>query len=206
MSFSKKKLLPYFDSAYQGFATGDLDNDAYALRVCVERKIELFASQSFAKNLGLYGERAGAFHVLTSSLQQARCVLSQLKVIIRPMYSNPPLHAARVVTTILNTPEYYEEWQECLKLMSGRLIKMRHELHRKLVELKTPGNWDHVVSQVGMFSYTGLTEEQVNILVSKFHIYLLKNGRISLSGLNDKTVIYVAQAIHEAVTSTTSSL
>eukprot|EP01099_Mayorella_cantabrigiensis_P005406 TRINITY_DN4324_c0_g1_i1.p1 TRINITY_DN4324_c0_g1~~TRINITY_DN4324_c0_g1_i1.p1 ORF type:complete len:410 (-),score=94.16 TRINITY_DN4324_c0_g1_i1:228-1457(-) len=202
----RKKLLPYFDSAYQGFATGDLDNDAYAIRLCAERKIELFASQSFAKNLGLYGERAGAFHVLTSSPTQARYVLSQLKIVIRPMYSNPPLHPARLVTAVLNNPESYEEWKGCLRTMSGRLIKMRHELHRKLIELKTPGNWDHIVTQVGMFSYTGLTEEQVNILVTKYHIYLLKNGRISLSGLNEKTVGYVAQAIHDAVTSTTSAL
>lgn len=107
----EKKLFPFFDSAYQGFASGDLINDAFAVRHFVDQGFELVLSQSYAKNMGLYGERIGAFHVVTPDKETASRVLSQLKMVIRPNYSNPPLHGARIVERVLNKPENYEAWK-----------------------------------------------------------------------------------------------
>lgn len=106
----EKGHFTFFDCAYQGFATGDLDRDAYPIRLFTEKGLELFCAQSFAKNFGLYGERAGALHVVCSSDQTAKAVLSQLKVIIRGMYSSPPIHGAKIVAAILSNPQLFDEW------------------------------------------------------------------------------------------------
>lgn len=107
----ERKLFPFFDSAYQGFASGDLLNDAFAVRYFVDQGFELVLSQSYAKNMGLYGERIGAFHVVTSDKDTASRVLSQLKMVIRPNYSSPPLHGARIVERVLSKPENFEAWR-----------------------------------------------------------------------------------------------
>jgi len=123
-------------------------------------------------------------------------------LVIRPMYSNPPIHGARVVSRVLGKPEYFEAWKKELKAISERIIQMRKLLRDELVKLKVPGSWDHITNQIGMFSYTGLNQKQCEILIEKFHIYLLKNGRISMAGINSKNYQYLANAIHEAITST----
>ena len=148
----QKRHHAFFDCAYQGFASGDLDNDAWAVREFVNRGIPLLICQSFAKNAGLYGERIGALHVVASSAEVANRIRSQLSVLSRSEISNPPAHGARLVSLILNTPELFEEWKEDIKTMAGRIIKMREELYRLLTEeLKTPGTWNHIVDQIGMF-------------------------------------------------------
>ena len=106
----KRKLFPFFDLAYQGFASGDLARDAFAVRYFVENGFEIALAQSFAKNMGLYGERAGAFSLITNSKKEAETTLSQIKILIRPLYSNPPIHGARIVTEILSDPALYKEW------------------------------------------------------------------------------------------------
>jgi aspartate aminotransferase, cytoplasmic len=127
------------------------------------------------------------------------------------MISNPPAFGARIVDTILNTPELNQLWFACrfhklifrvdnLKTMSGRIIEMRKRLYEALVKKGTPGTWNHIVDQIGMFSYTGLSQAQCKCLIDKFHIYLVSNGRISMAGINSKNVDYVADAIHYAVT------
>lgn len=151
----RKKHLAFFDMAYQGFASGSPDKDAFALRYFVEQGHEVMLCQSFAKNLGLYGERAGTFSMIVRSPEQRERVLSQLKRVIRPLYSSPPLHPAQLVATILSNPELNALWLSEVKKMADRIITMRSTLYDKLVELKTPGDWGHIKSQIGMFSFTG---------------------------------------------------
>ncbi|KAL1408664.1 aspartate transaminase aat1 [Vanrija albida] len=194
-----KKHLAFFDMAYQGFASGDVDRDAFALRYFVEQGHQIMLCQSFAKNLGLYGERAGTFSMVTSSVEEKERVLSQLKRVIRPLYSSPPLHPAQLVATILGSPELYTEWLGEVKKMADRIIAMRSTLYDKLVALETPGNWDHIKSQIGMFSFTGLTPEQVDALAKSAHIYMTKDGRISMAGLNEHNIDYFANSVSKAV-------
>ena len=149
-----KNHLPFFDSAYQGFASGDLERDAWALRYFVREGFELLAAQSFAKNFGLYNERAGTISFVCASAAQAKVVLSQVKMVIRPNYSNPPAHGARIVAIVLSDPALYAEWKEELKGMSGRINAMRKELRSALEKSNTPGDWAHITSQIGMFSFT----------------------------------------------------
>lgn len=198
-----KKHFPFFDTAYQGFASGDLDRDAGAIRLFVDEGFELVIAQSFAKNFGLYGQRAGCFHYVASPSADAANVTSrvasQLAILQRSEISNPPIYGARIASIVLNDPALFAEWQENLRTMSGRIIDMRKRLRAKLEELKTPGQWNHITDQIGMFSFTGLTEPQVLKLRSDYHIYMTKNGRISMAGLNSKNVDYVATAIDKVV-------
>ncbi|EDV36801.1 uncharacterized protein Dana_GF11770 [Drosophila ananassae] len=203
--FERKKLFPLFDSAYQGFASGDPDNDAWAVRYFVQKGFELFVCQSFAKNFGLYCERAGNLTVVQADASTKAAVHSQLTLLIRGQYSNPPAYGARIVSKVLNTPELRKEWMDSIQTMSSRIRQMRAALREKLVALGTPGTWDHIVGQIGMFSYTGLNESQVKVLINDYHIYLLKTGRINMCGLNTGNIDYVAKAIHAAVTGTASA-
>ncbi|EDW09849.1 aspartate aminotransferase, cytoplasmic [Drosophila mojavensis] len=202
----RKKLFPLFDSAYQGFASGDPDLDAWAIRYFVDRGFELFVCQSFAKNFGLYCERVGNLTIVQQSGATRDQIHSQITLLIRGLYSNPPAYGARIVSKVLNTPALRQEWMDCIKAMSSRIREMRKLLRDKLVELGTPGNWDHIVNQIGMFSYTGLNEKQVAVLIKEYHIYLLKTGRINMCGLNTGNFEYVAKAIHAAVTLTPANL
>lgn len=195
----QKQFLPFIDIAYQGFASGDLDKDAWSLRYFVDQGFELIVAQSFAKNLGLYSERVGSMSVVCSSADRAKAVQSQVELVIRPMYSNPPSHGALIVHTVLSDPALFKEWKQELVEMSSRIHAMRDALRSELVKLGTPGNWDHIVSQIGMFSYTGLTAEQVEVMQKKHHVYLLKSGRISMAGVNTKNVQYLAKAIDDVV-------
>jgi len=198
--FLEKGHYAFFDAAYQGFASGDLDNDAWAVREFARREVPLLVCQSFAKNAGLYSERVGALHVVAPTQEAAARVKSQLSVLTRSEISNPPAYGARVVSLILNNPELFEEWRRDIKTMAGRIIEMRKELYRLLTEeLKTPGNWDHIVTQIGMFSFTGITPEQSQALTEKAHIYLTQNGRISMAGLNSHNIRYFAEKLDKVV-------
>lgn len=196
-----RKLFPLFDSAYQGFASGDLDKDAFAVRYFVDQGFELLCCQSFAKNFGLYNERVGNITLVTQDSEALNRSLSQITLLIRGMYSNPPNHGARVVATALNDPTLYTEWRGCIQIMADRIRLMRAGLKERLVNQGTPGNWDHVTNQIGMFSYTGLKPQHVDYLRSQYHIYMLKSGRINICGLTTTNLDYVANAIHDAVTS-----
>lgn len=197
----RKNLFTFFDSAYQGFASGDPIRDSIAVRYFVAQGFEMFCSQSYAKNFGLYNERIGNLVVVQKDSSTTSAVLSQLTLIVRAMYSNPPAYGSRVVGTILSTPELRKEWMDCIQIMSSRIIKMRQALYGELTKLNTPGSWTFITEQIGMFSYTGLNEEQAKTLVNKYHIYLLKSGRINMCGLNESNVEYVAKAINDVVTS-----
>ena len=176
--------FPFFDCAYQGFASGDLNRDAWAVRYFVEEGFEMCVAQSFAKNFGLYGERAGCFHFITSpgpdAVSTIGRIASQLAILQRSEISNPPAYGARIASLILNDKGLFEEWEANLRTMSGRIIDMRKALRGMLEELGTPGTWKHITDQIGMFSFTGLTEAQVMKLREEFSIYMTRNGRISM--------------------------
>ncbi|KAM3960109.1 glutamate oxaloacetate transaminase 1 [Aphomia sociella] len=195
----ERKLFPFFDSAYQGFASGDLDRDAWAVRYFIKRGFELVCAQSYAKNFGLYNERVGNLTVVVSDASLVAALKSQLTWVVRGMYSNPPAHGARVVANVLGNPQLFDEWRGHIKTMSSRVFQMREALRAELIKLGTPGNWDHIVKQIGLFSYTGLTQRQVEYLIQEYHIYLLKSGRINICGLNPSNIQYVAKAFNDAV-------
>ncbi|MCJ1436730.1 Aspartate aminotransferase, cytoplasmic [Xylographa pallens] len=201
-----KKHFPFFDCAYQGFASGNLENDAWAVRYFVEQGFELCIAQSFAKNFGLYGERAGAFHFVTGASSDAQNTIarigSQLAILQRSEISNPPAYGARIASLVLNDPELFTEWEANLRTMSGRIIDMRKALRENLEKLGTPGSWKHITEQIGMFSFTGLTEKQVLKIREDAHVYMTKNGRISMAGLNTGNVEYVAKAVDKVVRET----
>jgi len=192
----EKKALPFFDMAYQGFASGDLVKDAYAVRKFAEDGHNILLSQSFSKNMGLYGERTGAFSVVCADKEEADRVMSQVKILIRPMYSNPPINGARIVTTILNDQKLYEEFLVDVKGMADRIISMRTQLKAGLAKEGSVRNWNHITDQIGMFCFTGMTKEQVERLWGEFSVYLTKDGRISMAGVTSANVGYLAKAMH----------
>ncbi|RIA86237.1 aspartate aminotransferase [Glomus cerebriforme] len=194
----ERSHFPFFDMAYQGFASGDTNVDAYAIRKFVSDGHQICLSQSFAKNMGLYGERVGSFSIISENTKEKAAIDSQLKILIRPMYSNPPLHGARIASYVLSNPELNKEWLSEVKLMAGRIITMRDRLKKHLVEdFESKHNWNHITDQIGMFCYTGLKPEQVERLTNEFHVYLTKDGRISIAGISSHNVKYLAEAIHE---------
>lgn len=205
---AQKKHLPLFDSAYQGFASGDLELDAYAIRSAVNAQViktPIIICQSFAKNVGMYGERVGAIHIINNeagddSTKLNRAIKSQLNKLIRSEISNPPAYGAKIVATILTDDGLRNQWYQDLKTMSSRIIKMRNSLKDLLVnKYHTPGTWDHITNQTGMFSFTGLTPEMVARLEKNHGVYLVSSGRASVAGLNDHNVEQVASAIDEVV-------
>ncbi|TVY23673.1 Aspartate aminotransferase, cytoplasmic [Lachnellula hyalina] len=199
----QKEHFPFFDCAYQGFASGDLAKDAWAVRYFVEQGFEMCIAQSFAKNFGLYGERAGCFHFVTGpgadSQKTIGRIASQLTVLQRSEISNPPAYGARIAGLVMNDEALFTEWEDNLRTMSGRIITMRKALRSKLEELDTPGTWNHITDQIGMFSFTGLSEAQVLKLRDVAHVYMTKNGRISMAGLNTGNVDYFAKAVDKVV-------
>lgn len=194
-----KQQLPFFDCAYQGFASGSLDKDAHAVRSFVADGAECLIAQSYAKNMGLYGERVGALSIVCQSAPVASRVDSQLKQVIRPMYSSPPAHGAAIAATILGDRDLFEDWTVELKGMADRIISMRHQLYDALQARGTPGDWTHILKQIGMFTFTGLNMAQVQFMTREFHIYMTSDGRISMAGLSGRTVPHLADAIHAAV-------
>ncbi|XP_067858160.1 aspartate aminotransferase, cytoplasmic [Heptranchias perlo] len=197
----RRSLFPFFDSAYQGFASGDLDKDAWAVRYFVSQGFELFCAQSFSKNFGLYNERVGNLCIVAKDNDNLTRIRSQMEKVARTIWSNPPAQGARIVATTLNNPQLFAEWKDNVKTMADRVLLMRAQLKEKLQKLGVPGTWDHITQQIGMFSFTGLNPTQVDFMIKKKHIYLLANGRINMCGLTTSNLDYVAESIHEAVTS-----
>jgi aspartate aminotransferase len=193
----KKSHIVWFDSAYQGFASGDLLADSESYKIFIRDGHPIMLSQSFAKNMGLYGMRIGALHVVTSNQEEKINVIDKLKTIIRPMYSSPPVEGARIVSEIINDPLLYKIWIFELKLMADRICQMRIQLKTKLEAIGSIKDWSHITNQIGMFCYTGLNSEQVHKLIHEHHIYLTSDGRISMAGLNTGNIDYVANCIHK---------
>ncbi|XP_023002333.1 aspartate aminotransferase, chloroplastic-like [Cucurbita maxima] len=192
----EKNHIPFFDVAYQGFASGSLDADAASVRLFAARGLELLVAQSYSKNLGLYAERIGAINVVCSSSDAATRVKSQLKRLARPMYSNPPVHGARIVANIVGDPALFNEWKAEMEMMAGRIKNVRQKLYDSLsAKDKSGKDWSFILKQIGMFSFTGLSKVQSDHMTDKWHVYMTKDGRISLAGLSLAKCEYLADAI-----------
>lgn len=193
-----RKLIPFMDIAYQGFGD-DLDSDAYAIRKAVQMGLPLFVSNSFSKNMSLYGERVGGLSVVCPNEEEAALVFGQLKFTVRRIYSSPPAHGGYVAADVMNTPELSAQWQSEVYAMRDRIRAMRQKLYDVLTR-KVPGkNFDYFITQRGMFSYTGLTPEQVQRLQDEFAVYLVGSGRMCVAGLNESNIDYVADAFAEVL-------
>jgi len=191
----KRGHYAFFDMAYQGFASGDVDRDAFALRHFVEEGHNVCLAQSFAKNMGLYGERVGAFSIVAATPEEQKRVDSQIKILVRPMYSNPPIHGARVAAKILSDPTLHRQWLGEVKEMAERIIKMRALLKDNLETLGSAHDWSHITSQIGMFAYTGLDAEMMDKLAKEHSVYATRDGRISVAGITTDNVGRLAEAI-----------
>jgi aspartate aminotransferase len=163
----------------------------------VEDGLQPMVVQSFSKNFGLYGQRIGALSVVGATEEEAKRVVSQMKMVVRPMYSNPPRHGARIVTTILEDPKLTQDFLAQCKGMADRINLMRVLLKEKLTEAGSTKNWDHISKQIGMFAYSGLSKEQVMQMREKQHVYCTADGRISMAGVTSGNVDYIADAIHD---------
>ncbi|NLY12674.1 MAG: aspartate/tyrosine/aromatic aminotransferase [Gammaproteobacteria bacterium] len=186
--------VPFLDIAYQGFAEG-IYEDAAAVRLFADSGMPFFVSSSFSKSFSLYGERVGALSIIADSAEQASRVLSQLKQVIRTNYSNPPTHGASVVGLVLNTPELNQLWQEELGEMRERILLMRKLMVEQLAAKGAKKDFSFVAEQRGMFSYSGLTKEQVDRLRDEFAIYAVSSGRICVAALNLNNIDAVTDAI-----------
>ncbi|KAF3397839.1 Aspartate aminotransferase, cytoplasmic [Penicillium rolfsii] len=204
----RKKLFVVFDCAYQGFASGDAEADAWAIRYFYTTLFAesspsppagMFVCQSLSKNFGLYGERIGALHLVTPPSVPVEGAKAHLVQFVRAEISCPSLFGARLVRTVLEDPELLAKWQEDVKTIAHRIKGVRASLKSELGKLGARGDWSHIEQQIGMFSFTGLSSAQVQVLREKYHIYMLSNGRMSLSGLNEGNVLYVAQAITDVL-------
>eukprot|EP00210_Caulerpa_lentillifera_P005530 g5289.t1 len=193
----EKGHFPFFDMAYQGFASGDCDKDAQAIRIFIDDGHQIGLAQSYAKNMGLYGQRIGCLSLVASSSNEATKVESQLKNLARPMYSNPPMHGALLVVKILTDETLKALWYKEVKDMADRIISMRTKLRSALEGLGSSIPWQHITDQIGMFCFSGMTPEQVDRLASEYSIYMTRNGRISMAGVTSSNVTELAKAINE---------
>ena len=190
----ERDLLPFLDIAYQGFARG-IEEDGAVVRQFAQSGMPLLIASSFSKSFSLYGERVGALTIVDSNQDELTRVLSQLKRVIRANYSTPPTHGGAIVTTVLTTPELRASWVQELTEMRERIKQMRSALVDRLKAHAANRDFSFVLQQNGMFSYSGLTPEQVDRLREEFHIYAVHTGRICVAALNSRNVDYVAKAI-----------
>jgi len=195
---SARRLIPFLDFAYQGFGEG-IDEDAEVIRRFAEAMPLLLVAISFSKSFSLYGERVGALSVVTADQGEAARVLSQLKRMIRTNYSNPPSHGARIVTSILGSADMRVLWRKEVLGMRDRVRLMRRELVDRLRQ-KTPGrDFGFILKQRGIFSYSGLSRDQMIALRERYSVYGLESSRICVAALNSRNLDYVADAIASTV-------
>ena len=186
--------LPFMDIAYQGFGDG-IDADALAVRKFAASPLPVLVASSFSKSFSLYGERVGGLSMALPSQDEAQRVLSQLKRVVRTSYSNPPTHGGAVVSSILANPEWRTLWENELAGMRDRIKRMRNELAKRLAAAGVKQDFGFITRQRGMFSYTGLTTEQVNRLREEHGVYAIGTGRICVAALNEKNIGKVAEGI-----------
>ncbi|MFB2538383.1 MULTISPECIES: aromatic amino acid transaminase [unclassified Acinetobacter] len=190
----EKQLIAFMDIAYQGFGE-DMDADVYAIRKAVELELSFFVSNSFSKNLSLYGERVGGLSVVCPTADEAKLVQGQLQFTVRRIYSSPPSHGGHVVDIVMNDDALFTQWVGEVYEMRDRIRDMRQKL-RDVLEQKIQGrSFEYITTQKGMFSFTGLSPEQVARLQSEFAIYMVSNGRMCVAGLNNSNIDYVANAM-----------
>jgi aromatic-amino-acid transaminase len=190
----ERELLPFLDIAYQGFGEG-LEADAQVLKEFAQAGLPFLVASSFSKNFSIYSERCGALSVVSPTRAESALVLGQMQLTVRKMYSSPPDHGARIVTAVLNSPQWRALWVKELEAMRLRMIAMRAQLH-EVLSAKLPGrDLGYFLNQRGMFSYTGLSPEQVDQLRAEHALYLLRSGRMCVAGLNSRNVEAAATAL-----------
>lgn len=197
-----RDIFPVFDIAYQGFASGDKEVDAWAVRYFYEQNLEFLVCQSFSKNMGLYSERVGCLHAVVQDPEYVPNVQSQLVALFRSECSFAPAYGARIASTIINNPNLKKEWDQEVADVTTRLKDIRQLVFDKLTELGTPGKWDHVLKQNGLFWYSGLTSIQIEKLIEEHHVYASSIGRVNIAGLNKNSVNKFAGAIDKVVRDT----
>ena len=193
-----KQLVPFFDFAYQGFGEG-IEEDAQGLRIVAAKVPELLVANSFSKNFGLYNERIGAITLVAENSDAAQKSYSQLKRIVRAMYSNPPAHGALIVSTILNDTELTTQWQNELQHMRERIAKMRQLFVETLKAEGVTQDFRFISDQMGMFSFSGLNKEQVEKLKTDHGVYIVGSGRISVAGMTTKNIPIICKAIAQVL-------
>ncbi|RDI10663.1 amino acid aminotransferase [Comamonas sp. AG1104] len=189
-----KGLVAFLDMAYQGFGHG-IAEDGAVIGKFVAAGLNIFVSTSFSKSFSLYGERVGALSVVASDKDEAARVLSQLKIVIRTNYSNPPTHGGAVVAAVLNNPELHALWEKELGEMRVRIKAMRQKLVDGLKAAGVTQDMSFITTQIGMFSYSGLSKDQMVRLRSEFGVYGTDTGRMCVAALNSKNIDYVCKAI-----------
>lgn len=192
-----RKIFVFFDIAYQGFASGNKDEDAWAVRYFYDQGFEFLVCQSFSKNMGIYGERAGCLHVVSRETQHINDVQTVMVSVFREQCSFAPLFGARIASYLFE--DLKEDWDNDVLNVSNRLKDIRQMVLNKFNELGTPGNWETVVRQHGLFWYSGLNEEQCKKLTDEYHIYIPTNGRFNVAGINKSNVGYVVESINKVV-------
>lgn len=189
-----RQLIPFMDIAYQGFGDS-LEEDAYAIRAMTDAGVSFCVSNSFSKNLSFYGERCGGLSIVCQSAEEAERVLGQMKFTVRRNYSSPPTHGGQITAAVMNDAALYQEWVGEVSEMRERIKAMRQKLFEVLSARLPDRDFSYFVKQRGMFSYTGLTPQQVDRLREEFAIYLVKSGRMCVAGLNSRNIDYVASAM-----------
>lgn len=189
----QRELIPFLDIAYQGFGAG-IEEDAYAIRAMASAGVNCFVSNSFSKIFSLYGERVGGLSVVCEDSEAAGRVLGQLKATVRRNYSSPPNFGAKVVAKVLSDCVLNAQWKAEVERMRTRILEMRHTLVDTLKTALPGRNFDYLLQQRGMFSYTGFSEAQVIRLREEFGVYLIASGRVCMAGLNHHNVKQVAEA------------
>ena len=197
-AMAKRGLVPFLDIAYQGFGDG-IDADGSAVRLFAQSGMPLLVANSFSKSFSLYGERVGSLNVVAASSEEGARVLSQIKRLVRSNYSNPPTHGSKIVATVLANPELRTLWEQELGQMRERIKSMRKLLVEKIHARVPSADFSFVTRQRGMFSYSGLTKEQVVRMREEFAVYAIESGRICVAALNSKNVDYSADAIAKVI-------
>ena len=189
-----RELLPYLDLAYQGFGDG-ITEDAYSVRALADAGLTFFVANSFSKSMSVYGERCGALSAVCASAAEAELVMGQLRFTVRRIYSSPGIHAAKIVAHVLGDADLRPMWEAELASMRERILAMRRALHSRLAALLPGRDVGYLLSQRGMFSYTGLSGAQVDALREQHAVYLIRSGRVCIAGLNSANVGRTAEAI-----------
>tara|TARA_E500000331_G_scaffold264642_1_gene255792 strand:+ start:120 stop:1322 length:1203 start_codon:yes stop_codon:yes gene_type:complete len=194
----KKKHIPFLDIAYQGFNKG-IEEDAQIIKKFVNRIRPTFVASSFSKSLSLYGERVGALSIATDSNVDSKKVLSNLKKIVRSNYSNPPSYGQKLVTQVLTNKITRNQWDTELKMMRERIKNIRVSLVNLLNDNNLGRDFSFITSQNGMFSFTGLSENEVSKLQTDFGIYVVKSGRVCIAAINKSNIDYIASSINTVI-------
>ncbi len=196
--FTRRSIIPFLDFAYQGFGLG-LEEDAFAVRLFASAGVEMIVSSSFSKNFGLYRERVGALTVVTGNGEAASAVMSRIKQTVRTNYSNPPAHGSKVVELVLGEPDLRHLWEQEVVEMRDRIHEMRRLFVETLKKYGVKRNFDFLLQQKGMFSFSGIGKEEVRRLRNEYGIYIVESGRINVAAMTRAKMDYLCRSIAEVL-------